>query len=224
MDLGLGADVDAAGRLVDDQQRRAGGRATWPARPSAGCRRTAWTPGRQPAVLELQPDGPVRRERPLGRGAGSGRPGASRASEASATFCCTDMSMTRPCCRRSSGTKPMPAAIAAVGDARRSSLAAHHDPARVVAVDPEDGPGHLAAPDPTSPASATISPARTSNEMSVNTPSRVRCSTREHELAGRAALARRPAPPARRPDHRADQVVGGQPGRARWSARAGRRA
>ena len=33
-------------------------------------------------------------------------------------------------------------------------------------------------PDPTSPARATISPARTSSEMSVNTPSRVRCSTR----------------------------------------------
>ena len=45
----------------------------------------------------------------------------SRASEASATFCCTDMSMTRPCWRRSSGTKPMPAAMAAVGDARLSS-------------------------------------------------------------------------------------------------------
>jgi hypothetical protein len=41
-------------------------------------------------------------------------------SDASATFCCTDMSMTRPCCLRSSGTNPIPAAIALVGDAFRS--------------------------------------------------------------------------------------------------------
>ena len=35
-------------------------------------------------------------------------------------FSCTDMSMTRPCWRRSSGTKPTPAAIALVGEALRS--------------------------------------------------------------------------------------------------------
>ena len=54
--------------------------------------------------------------------------------------------MTRPCCRRSSGTNPTPAAIAAVGDALRSSLPAHRDRARVVPVDAEHGPRHLAAP------------------------------------------------------------------------------
>src|ERR1700761_6067295 len=46
------------------------------------------------------------------------RPPLSRLrKEARATFCCTDMSMPRPCCLLSSGTKPMPAAIALVGDA-----------------------------------------------------------------------------------------------------------
>ena len=38
VDLGLGADVDTAGRLVDDQQRGRRGPATCRARPSAGCR------------------------------------------------------------------------------------------------------------------------------------------------------------------------------------------
>ena len=41
MDLDLGADVDAAGRLVEDQDASASTRATWRARPSAGCRPTA---------------------------------------------------------------------------------------------------------------------------------------------------------------------------------------
>ena len=43
--LRLRADVDAAGGLVDDQQRRLARRATWPARPSAGCRPTARSSG-----------------------------------------------------------------------------------------------------------------------------------------------------------------------------------
>src|SRR6266511_3343359 len=43
-----------------------------------------------------------------------------RLSDASAMLRAIDISITSPCWRRSSGTKPMPAAIAAVGDARRS--------------------------------------------------------------------------------------------------------
>src|SRR6185437_6869074 len=42
--------------------------------------------------------------------------------EARATFCWIDMSMTRPCCRRSSGTNPTPAVIALTGDAFLSCL------------------------------------------------------------------------------------------------------
>ena len=44
-------------------------------------------------------------------------PRRSAGRDARATFCWIDMSMTRPCCRRSSGTNPIPAAIALVGEA-----------------------------------------------------------------------------------------------------------
>ena len=48
VDLDLGADVDAAGRLVEDQDAGLRSPATWRARPSAGCRRTApRRPGRR---------------------------------------------------------------------------------------------------------------------------------------------------------------------------------
>ena len=98
-------------------------------------------------------------------------------SDASATFCCTDMSMTSPCWRRSSGTKPMPAAIAAVGDARCSPRPRISTVPASYRSMPKIARATSLRPDPTSPAKATISPARTSSEMSVNTPSLVRCST-----------------------------------------------
>ena len=100
----------------------------------------------------------------------------SAASEARATFCWMDISMTRPCWRRSSGTKPIPAVMAAVGDPFRSRrLPAVTEPASYRSM-PKIARATSLRPAPTSPASATISPARTSNETSVNTPSRVsRC-------------------------------------------------
>src|ERR1700754_472832 len=78
-------------------------------------------------------------------------PRRSLPSEASATFCCTDMSMTSPCWRRSSGTNPTPAAIAPVGRAAPQALPAQRDRARVVPVNAEDRPRHLAAPRPDQP-------------------------------------------------------------------------
>ena len=42
IDFCFGADVDAARRFVDDQDLRRRARATSPARPSAGCRRSRW--------------------------------------------------------------------------------------------------------------------------------------------------------------------------------------
>ncbi len=92
-------------------------------------------------------------------------------------FCCTDMSMTRPCWRRSSGTKPTPAAMAPAGEPRRSSCSRTvTEPASYRSM-PKTARAISLRPEPTSPASATISPARTVKEMSVNTPSRVSRST-----------------------------------------------
>ena len=68
LDLGLGADVDAAGRLVEDQQLRDRCRASAPAAPSAGCRRTARgssAPGSE-ALMARRCDEPVD-DRPLAR-------------------------------------------------------------------------------------------------------------------------------------------------------------
>ena len=97
-------------------------------------------------------------------------------SDASATFCWIDISMTRPCWRRSSGTRPIPAVMAAVGDALRSLCPpAVTAPASYRSI-PKTARATSLRPAPTSPDRATISPARTSKDTSVNTPSRVsRC-------------------------------------------------
>src|SRR5581483_7789912 len=100
-------------------------------------------------------------------------PWRSRASEASAMFCCTDMSMTSPCWWRSSGTNPIPAAMAAVGAALRSARSPTVTPPASYRSIPNTARATSVRLAPTSPDSATISPARTVKEMSVNTPSRV---------------------------------------------------
>src|SRR4051794_8524774 len=88
-----------------------------------------------------------------------------------------DRSMTRPCWRRSSGTKATPAAIAAVGlplGSRRPWTSTWPPSALST---PKIARATSLRPAPTRPASATISPARTSKETSVKTPSRVRRDT-----------------------------------------------
>ncbi len=194
--LGLGADVDAAGRLVDDQQRRAGARATWPARPSAGCRPRAstpgWTGGRTSAAA-----GRPTSARELALGAARDEPEPLQPAAA------------RPGrrCGRSTGPSPgpagggprarspMPAAIAALGEPRPERGRRRPDRAGVAPVDAEDRPGHLAAAGADQPGQGDDLAARgPSNETSVNTPSRVSRSTASTILPG----APRPSGTARR--------------------------
>ena len=85
--------------------------------------------------------------------------------------------MTRPCWRRSSGTKPMPAAMAAFGEAGGSLRPCTSTPPASARSMPKIARATSERPAPTRPASATISPALTSNETSVKTPSRVSRST-----------------------------------------------
>src|SRR4051794_8675211 len=86
-------------------------------------------------------------------------------------------SMTRPCWRRSSGTKPTPARMAALGEPLGSSTPATSTvPASRLSM-PKIARATSLRPAPTSPASATISPRWTWNETSVKTPSRVRRET-----------------------------------------------
>src|SRR4051795_6030186 len=109
-----------------------------------------------------------------------------------------ERSMTRPCWRRSSGTKPTPARIAASGrpgGSRRPATSTW--PASALSM-PKIARATSLRPAPTSPASATISPARTSRETSKNTPSRVRRSTwrtvspTAASCLGKSALRSRP--------------------------------
>ena len=101
----------------------------------------------------------------------------TRRSEASATFRSIERSMIRPWRRRSSGTRPTPAAIARVGEPGGSGRpSTSTEPASQRSM-PKIARATSLRPAPTRPASATISPARTSKEISVKTPSCVRRST-----------------------------------------------
>ena len=81
IDLALGADVDAARRLVEKEEPRVRRGPPWPARPSAGCRRTGRptgdvgiarpdvelaerraSPPRPPAPPDMKPSGEMRAE------------------------------------------------------------------------------------------------------------------------------------------------------------------
>ena len=103
--LGLRADVDAARGLVDDQQRRAGGRATWPARPSAGCRRRACDTGSvSRPYFSCSRCAQSAANAALGGRRDEAAPCAAGAARPARCSAAIDMSMTRPCWRRSSGT------------------------------------------------------------------------------------------------------------------------
>ena len=85
VDLGLGADVDAAGRLVQDQHARLARQPACRAPPSAGCRRRACAPAaRSGAVMrDARADAARRRQPALGAAierSRSARPARARTS------------------------------------------------------------------------------------------------------------------------------------------------
>ena len=99
----------------------------------------------EPVELELQARGPLARER-RARPPPRIRPMRVRARvRVIVALRAIERSITSPCWRRSSGTKPMPARIAASGRAARQPPAVDLDVAGVGAVDPEDRARHLAA-------------------------------------------------------------------------------
>ena len=101
----------------------------------------------------------------------------SRRSEARAMFLSIPRSMTRPCCLRSSGTNASPAAMAALGSPVGSTRPSTVTVPPLARSMPKIARATSLRPAPTSPASATISPRLTSNEMSENTPARLSPST-----------------------------------------------
>ena len=90
----------------------------------------------------------------------------SRASDASATLSSIPMSMTRPCCLRSSGTNATPAAMAADGWPFGNGLPSRCTEPAVRRSIPKTARATSVRPAPTSPARATISPRRTAKLMS----------------------------------------------------------
>src|SRR3954468_9503119 len=123
---------------------------------------------------------------------------ASARRRVSDTLRAIERSITSPCWRRSSGTKPRagggggggrpPGSCCPAPSTRRASALSMPKIARATSLRPA----------PTSPASATISPARTSSETSKNTPSRGRRSTfsigspTSASCFGKSALRSRP--------------------------------
>ena len=110
VDVVLGADVDAARDVVEQQDVAARRAASGRSAPSAGCRRRACPPpardGRRRADLEALDD--PRAERRLGRAAAS-TPAARRAARiASVRLSRTDIGSSSPSVLRSSGTSAMP--------------------------------------------------------------------------------------------------------------------
>ena len=130
MDLRLGADVDAARRLVEDQNLRAWPPATAPARPSAGFRPTA-----RPRACRCSACARAAYENAHApaRAPPPGEPrSASRDARAAAATCSGSplSDCTSPCRFRSSGTSPISRRIASRGPLILHLTSAHEDPAR----------------------------------------------------------------------------------------------
>ena len=127
VDLAARTDVDAAGRLVEQQHveqllQQPAARA----RPSAGCRRRACAPagsGSARAHVELR--GHLGGRRQLARRRRGTRPGEPAAARAGTTLRYTGSPSSRPWLLRSSGARPMPARTAAGTDPRRSARPSH---------------------------------------------------------------------------------------------------
>ena len=89
----------------------------------------------------------------------------------------TPSSSTRPCLRRSSGTRAMPRAVALRGLPFGSGIPSRRTLPLSYGSTPKIARATSLRPAPTRPASPTISPARTVKVMSRNTPARVSPST-----------------------------------------------
>ena len=119
VDLELGADVHALGRLVEQQHARPGRQPLGERRPSAGCRRSgcpadASTPA---ALMRHSPASASASSPLLGRGGSARR--RPRCARGSTRLWRSVRLKKRPCRWRSSGTSAMPARAACRGGSRR---------------------------------------------------------------------------------------------------------
>ena len=112
VDPRLGADVDAARRLVEDQDLRAASPATWRARPSAGCRRSGSAPPAPGSPRAARRGGPDRG--PMAPRSRSSAAHAPRERSASRALSRTDWGRTSlPACDPRSRSRSRPGSPAA---------------------------------------------------------------------------------------------------------------
>ena len=175
VDLDLGADVDAAGRLVEDQHASGRSPATSRGRPSAGCRRTAPRPaGRRRSSARRT--GRCTRGRPSAPSARAGQEAREQPGQDRQGHVLGD--------REVEDEAFLVAVLGQVGDARRSSPPTGRRSRRPVPASrispasrrsiPNRTRATSVRPAPTRPAKPTISPARTEKLTSWKTPTRVR--------------------------------------------------
>ena len=196
VDLGLGADVDAGGRLLEDQQPARRSRASARAPPSAGCRRT----GSRPAAPGRSAG--RRTGRTSSRAGAASRPGAARragrrplAAGLRNRFSRTLSGMARLSAVRSPATKPIPGAHRRARACR--DRASRRRAARRAGVDrrsPNSARPTCSCPAPRRPTRPRISPARSVEDRPARRRRSVRPAQLERARPGRRRRrGRRPA-------------------------------
>ena len=167
MNLRLGADVHALRRLVENQHRRVRSTASAPARPSAGCRRTASRPGVDRRRLDAQA---ARRSAAAARARGRDRSGRAARRRRGWPGWCWPRPTSRAR-RRAAGDPPARrrcrAQWPADGESMRTGAPAHAESRPASAgVSPKSDSASSVRPDPTRPARPTNLAALTVSDTS----------------------------------------------------------
>ena len=233
VDRALGADVDAARRLVGDQQPRRGRRATWRTAPSAGCRPrappTRVRRGRGGRDVELARSARAVSRRSRRREITPPRLERRRGAASVDVLAMRAVASAGPASLRSSGSSAIPRAIAPrVSRRHRGSPSSSTVPAVERVARRRSARASSVRPLPTRPARPTISPARTSKRDVVHdaAPRRGRAptSTTGASSAGDRRLAGTSSS-QRAPEHRRRPAAPAvSPAAGRRLRRAGRRA
>ncbi len=179
VDLRLGADIDAARRLVEDQDLAAWSAASGRSAPSAGCRRTGSRSARacRASSPAARPSSPRSR---ASTSPSADEAGLDVAAVAARRSACSpgrraSGSSRSPCGPRSG--RPCRGASRSLGESIATVWPLIQISPEVAGVTPKIVSATLLRPEPTRPATPRISPARTSNETSWKTPLRVRSLT-----------------------------------------------
>ncbi len=160
VDVALGADVDAAGRLVGEEDSTVRSRSSARRAASAGCRPTATPPAPRGWGEPSTRSRASRTRASLGPASDEAQPLASRRRLVRLTFSRTGRRRISPSSLRDSGIIATPAWIDAAGRPGEHGVATCDAHRRSCGLAPKIARASSDRPAPTSPASPTISPAR----------------------------------------------------------------